>query len=478
MTDVENRTDEEATDELVDVGVDEATDETEYDDYEHDDYDDYEHDDYEHDDYEHDDPGNDDTSSDEVDNGVGDPIPVEEWLERVVTVTQELHRPEIVTDYEPQGEGREDPVRPTDATTNHVPEDPAFPDARPVARSPADFGRAGQPVNRTAVEPSDGNEIVGSFQPVVSTSPGPMSEMGGGGLVADGRIVIGIIQTPPNDAPSRPVPVGTNGRVFSARRIFAMMLVLLTLTGLGGVCGYYLADYIPERWTAEAEVVLDPLQNQPDRYLATQQVLIQSSTVLDRAVAELPVDRTYVEEGLKVFPMDASLALGITFADNDPDLARDVVNAVLASFLIEVSSSTDDATAAVYRQRLDEMAEQRHSIEQRLAVLEAANAAAEADELAPPYPGDVRRLTLESEQLLNQMSALEEILLNQEIDEVQRADAIVVTEPRILPEPTWPKPLAMAGVGMLIGAVLAILSLFLMAGRWSDDPAAPGGEPV
>ena len=237
------------------------------------------------------------------------------------------------------------------------------------------------------------------------------------------------------------------------------------LVALGGGSGYGLAQYLPDRWTAEAEVVVDPGNDQVDRHLATQQVLMQSSTVLDRAVDELPEDRDYVEERLDVVPIESSNALLITFVDEDPERAKSVVAAVLGSFMVEVDVAATDLTRPIYEARIEELSQQREQLEKRLKMLERANAEAEAAELAQPYPGDVRRLSLESEQLLAQINGLEEALLVDEVAVTVRADAQVVTAPRILSEPTWPKPLAFTAFGLLVGSVVAAAVLFLLASR-------------
>ncbi len=354
----------------------------------------------------------------DVDAGDRESIPVEEWLEEVATITRDIHRPELET--------------------------------------------GAQSLDGSNTPSAPGSEIVGSFRPIVSTGPAGSADPGRGRQ--EGSVVIGIVQTLPNGDYSRPIPLSAGPRLPDLNRILSLVMVVVGLMALGGVVGYGAAGLIPERWTAEAEIIMEAGQEQPDRYLGTQQVLVQSSAVLDRAVTELPVDRTYVEDELKVFPIESGLALAINFVDNDPELARAVVESVLASFMAEVDAGAADTTAAVYRQRLDQLVEQRNLVEQRLAALEKANAEAESAELPLPYPGDVRRLATESDQLLGQIVTLEETLLNLEIGAAQRVDAVIVTEPRVLAEPTWPKPLALAAVGMLAGAVLAALGLFLLSG--------------
>jgi uncharacterized protein involved in exopolysaccharide biosynthesis len=247
--------------------------------------------------------------------------------------------------------------------------------------------------------------------------------------------------------------------------VVSALAFALALIALGGAAGYVIALYLPDRWTAEAEVVLDPGSVSVDRHLATQQVLMQSSAILDRAVEDLPVDRDYVEEELKIFPIEASTALGINFIDTDPELARSVVAAVLSSFMTEVDVASVDFSTPIYRQRIDELTTQRQELERRLRGLEAANSEAEAAEQPLPYPAEVRRMALESEQLLAQISSLQDAVVAEEVATLARTDATVVTQPRVLTEPTWPNPLVFTALGLLVGLVVAVIALFLLASR-------------
>lgn len=241
---------------------------------------------------------------------------------------------------------------------------------------------------------------------------------------------------------------------------FALALVLL-----GGIAGYVMALYWPKQWTAEAEVVLDPGNDPVDRYLDTQIVILQSSVVMDQAVAELPVTRRYVEDSLEIFPIEASSALALNFADADPELATDVVETLLNAFMTSIDVEATDFTTPLYEQQIDELTRQRDELENRLIYLELANARADAIDQPQPYPADTRRLSLESEDLLSRITALRNTILENEIAQADLSNAAIVTQPRLLPEPTWPKPLAFAGFGLLVGLVVAVVALLLLAAR-------------
>lgn len=424
----------------------------------------------------HDSPANDfDSDSNtetDADSHDREPIPVEEWLEEVATMTQEIYRPEVVSARSVNSPTKAAPMNPTSAEqesgtraerrehgTSLEPQHPA-----------SGHGGDGQDTEHQGAMTAGSTEILGSFRPIASAGPDGARDLEPGSR--DASVVIGIVQTLPNSHYSRPVPVRSAAGPLGAGRLLGLMALVLTLVALGGGAGYGAARFIPERWTAEAEIILDAGLDQPDRFLGTQQVLVQSSTVLDRAVADLPVDREYVEEELKVFPIESGLALGITFVDEEPEVARSVVESVLSSYMDEVKAGETDTTSIVYRQRLEQLTEQRNLVEQRLTALEKANAEAESAELPLPYPGDVRRLATESDQLLAQIVVLEETLLTLEIGAVQREDAVIVTEPRVLAEPTWPKPLALAAIGMLAGAILAVACLFLLSARRDAEVAS------
>lgn len=74
-------------------------------------------------------------------------------------------------------------------------------------------------------------------------------------------------------------------------------------------------------------------------------------------------------------------------------------------------------------------------------------------------------MSLESERLLAQIDALEDALLADEVASIDRIDAQIVTAPRVLSEPSWPKPLAFTALGLLVGSVVAAAVLFLLASR-------------
>ncbi len=242
--------------------------------------------------------------------------------------------------------------------------------------------------------------------------------------------------------------------------VFAVALVLL-----GGVAGYVMALYWPKQWTAEAEVVLDPGNDPVDRYLDTQIVILESSVVLDQAVERLPVTRTYVEDSLEIFPIEASSALALNFSDDDPELALDVVDTLLNAFMTSIEVEATDFTTPLYEQQITELTRQRDELENRLTYLELANARADAIDQPQPYPADARRLSLESEELLSRITDLRNTILGNEISQADLSNAAIVTQPRLLPEPTWPKPLAFAGFGLLVGLAVAVVTLLLVAAR-------------
>jgi len=413
-------------------------------------------------------------SDDGSDGDGSDRIPVEEWLEQAASMTREILRPDIVDESSPADRAHRRRTLVT-ARRSTASEPDAGPSGTVGPDDPGDSRSTGSNQQKGSSTSQPGKEIVGAFRPVLSAGSDGRWTPAGSDQDDDNRVIIGIVQTLPTNDVTRPLPLDRSSQQspLTAERLGALALVVAVLMTIGGGAGYFIADRMDERWTAEAEVVLDVGQEQADRYLATQQVLIQSSAVLERAVVELPVDRDYIEKNLKVFPVESSTALGITFVDTDASLARSVVSTVLDAYLVEVESEATSTTRDVYRRRLDELAEQRQLIEGRLIPLQAANAEAEAAELPPPHPSEVRRLSLESEQLLSQMAQLEEAMLAAEVEERSRIGALVVTEPRLLSEPAWPKPLALAAVGMLVGLVIAVLFLFLASIRYQSPTSDP-----
>ena len=383
------------------------------------------------------------------------PIPVDDWLEQVFTITSDI-------EVQPQTAG--------DTTTMTAVDEAVVDHDRESAQEHVE---AAESSDAEAPESSVAGEVVAEADSSVDDEPAlegrPEGYHPDVDDVRDGEVIVGL--TPGASAnddylmASSPAGGGAGRSRHGRPSVIWALALALVLILLGGGAGYGIALYLPDKWTAEAEVVLDPGTQTPDSHLATQQVLMESSVILDRAVGELPVDRDYVENELKVFPIEASTALGINFVDSDPELARDVVAAVLGSFMTEVDVVTADFSTPIYLQRIEDLTAERQELERGLRDLEAANAQAEANEEPLPYPAEVRRMALESEQLLAQISTLNDAVLTAEVATLERTDATVVTEPRILSDPTWPNPLVFTALGLLVGLVVAAIVLFLLASR-------------
>lgn len=398
--------------------------------------------------------GPDESFEDEVDDLVeleGEGIRVEDWLDQAAVLHEELSRqPEVDDGFAPfawadhdagwpgNGNGRgavEVPAGPTLDSTDDPPE-AGFEHARAV-------DTAALPLATALVEVEEDVEVLGA---VTDAEPTTSS---------------GEPTTDPEPSTADPAAARRARRRF----LFGASLFFVLLTANGAAAGYLISLFVPERWTAEAEVVFDTGIDQIDTHLDTRKVLMESSLVLDRALVDLAIDRDEVEDRLDVFPIEASSALGINFTDEDPDLALAVVSAVVEAFTEEVDAEEVDISGPIYEARIEELVERRTTLEQELVRLETANATAEALEQAPPYPAEVRRMTLESEQLLSRIEALEESVLTEEISAAERADVQVVTAARLLSEPSWPKPLAFTALGMLVGSIVAAVVLFLVASR-------------
>ena len=265
-------------------------------------------------------------------------------------------------------------------------------------------------------------------------------------------------------ASGTPAPVGRAATSIAKqrRRVVAALLFAWMMIVVGMIAGFVYAEAQPDEWAAKAEIVLEPQSSQIDRYMATEVVWIASSSVIDRASAALSLERKYIDENLDVYPIDASTAIGVQFVDEDPDLAVAVVTAVVDSYLADVRNQPVSSTRSVYSARIDELRSARAGIEVELASVEKSNAAAEAASQPIPFPTEQRRLGLESEQILGQISGLEQQLVITDIEILNQEQATVVTPSDLLDERVSPTPITFAALGALVGGALAAATIFLI----------------
>ncbi len=260
-------------------------------------------------------------------------------------------------------------------------------------------------------------------------------------------------------------PATTARSSLRRRRIAAAVVFSAVLVATAGGLGYVVAERMPDVWMARAEIVMESSESQIDRYLATEVVIAKSSLVVDRAIADLPIDRETVDKELTISPIDAGVALSVEFADEDPDLALTVVDAVVASFLVETEAQTTSTIREVYLARIEELRTARAKTESQLEVIETANAAALAADLPIPNPTEERRLSLESAQLLDQIAGLESQVLVTDIQILNQPEATVVSEASLLPDRVSPNPISFAALGVLIGGTVAAALLFALGRR-------------
>jgi uncharacterized protein involved in exopolysaccharide biosynthesis len=189
------------------------------------------------------------------------------------------------------------------------------------------------------------------------------------------------------------------------------------------------------------------------RLVDTQTVILRSRRVLSpvAALAGTTVER--IEERLSVEIVGQTNVLRLTVADSNPEAAQRIAEAVVENYIDGSSnqvSSQDQEAMAFLRRRIQEVSTSLKVAEARL------------DE-AGLRPAQERQLGAQVTNSLQQMSSLQDQLVALQLEQHSGPSVDVVTPAHLLDEPLEPNPLQSAGVGSLVGLVIAGGGLLLLA---------------
>jgi len=245
-------------------------------------------------------------------------------------------------------------------------------------------------------------------------------------------------------------------RRLTAGRWLLLLALTLALTAAGALAGNAVADRLPVEYGAHADLIYPLTQEQPtgflrqDRSLSTQQVLLDSRTVLGPVAQKFGVDVDDLQEAVTSEVVSDSEIIRVQLTDTSRAQARKMLTAVVTQYLA-VANNPARSSVRTY------LATQLKDVQSRLAT--------------------ARKSTLENQSEINALVQLESTLQAQ-LDETQLT-ALTGPTPRITVPPyvehdrISPKPLLVVGGGALAGLVIALVTVALLARRMTRPLTRP-----
>lgn len=231
------------------------------------------------------------------------------------------------------------------------------------------------------------------------------------------------------------------------RVIGALILLTAALALLGAEAGFLWASAQDDRWEGRSEI-----EYRGDSWTETQDLAIRSRTLTEPIAARWQIDIKTFEERLQAGLIPGTQVLRIGYLDEDPDVARGVVADVTSTYLaITADGEADQAITAVS----DQLNTLEVELEASVAELETRS-----EGIAPGEPLTIEVLDLQAEinSLRSRIGLLELRLIDEELQAIETdASGVprIITDPFVLEEPAFPKPVRTAAIGMLIGLVAA-----------------------
>ena len=156
-----------------------------------------------------------------------------------------------------------------------------------------------------------------------------------------------IVGTEPSIEPNPQVEAGTKTTTSSeslaarGRHSLKLQLVLIALVPmlLGGLIPGLIAYLTPDVFAARSEIVLNISSldwSAAERFRATQLVVVKARSTLVPISESMNVPLRDLERDIQVGMMGSSDVIGIQYANRDPAIAVEVVNAVTAQYLIDL----------------------------------------------------------------------------------------------------------------------------------------------
>ena len=244
------------------------------------------------------------------------------------------------------------------------------------------------------------------------------------------------------------------------RRIWFVLEAIVVVAVVAGV----VSSLRPPKYTSSTRVYLQPDSpserlnpaqltfRDPNRYVQAQIDIVKSESVARDAAQRLGgITAREIEKRTEVRSSSSSDVLEITITDGDPGRARDVANALVASY---IENRRKSAVAGLERAAKD--------LDERLAPLQATltDLDAKIAALPAPGPGAAESGGRQALMALRDATATQYETLFARRQEVavdinlQRGGAEVIAEAETPTEPVSPRPVRDALAGALLGGIL------------------------
>jgi len=228
----------------------------------------------------------------------------------------------------------------------------------------------------------------------------------------------------------------------SAGFIALLVVVALAVVALAAASGYLVANRSPTVYGAQAVIFyqgkrVDADDSPAERVIATQEALIKSRTVLQPVADEVGVPVSRLESALEV-DTGQNNVLTVTVGDEDPNRALALAQGVTERYVDLVASTASSSFDSSER-----------SLQRRIAALERRAG----------RPGPV------GENARARIGDFEQRLAQLELERSSQARARAVTPAFVLGDPLQPKPERGAAIGLVAGALIAVVMVTLLARR-------------
>lgn len=229
------------------------------------------------------------------------------------------------------------------------------------------------------------------------------------------------------------------------------LLVVAVIVFVGCTAmAWFVSTRSPDVYGAEAELMV-PVRNdgQPrdvERELGTQMAIIDGPGVLQPAAERLGLQPQQLDKSVSASVVDGTQIIRVRATGADRDEAVRILDGVVEEYTAgSTAGGQDDA-----RRYLEE---QLTSVSDELAQLQRALDAHRRQAVVDPARD--RELSAQIASRSQRQTALQDQLLQMELEDLQAGSATVVSSPRALVDRVAPQPVRSAAMGSLAGLVLA-----------------------
>jgi non-specific protein-tyrosine kinase len=273
-------------------------------------------------------------------------------------------------------------------------------------------------------------------------------------------------------------------RLLRAFRRWAGLVAVAAL--LAGATAFVLSQVVPKEYEATAQLYLAPAANPTVAFqdvtlgqmLATSYVELAKAEVVLRPAMEKvnwPGDLKSFRDRVNVAQLRSTSIISIAFRSTHPKLAADTAGAIASTFITQsrqLQASLQGSTVTVLDQQIS-------AIQSEISSLDAQIASLRAELNTTPKPGASPRSQVEVQSQINLLDSsrqtkqqtLASVLKTRDdmrLAQARADTAVSLWQPATAPEePVSPRPLLNTALGMLAGALVALLGVALIT--YLDD---------